>query len=177
MATKNYMINDKWLDLDKQNIVELQSVDGELDSLKVNGSEVVTPSGKIAITENGTDIDIAQYALADVNVEGGSGDFSTAEITIINNSGATVLLGDIINPTFQITSDFRKVNLDTEIANNGTLVLDLLTPIDLGDVWIAGVVQEPVTCVVSNMVNCTVNDDNIFITDPLQNSSCTVTAS
>ena len=87
MATKNYMINDKWLDLDKQNIVELQSVDGELDSLKVNGSEVVTPSGKITITENGTDIDIAQYALADVNVEGGGGssDFSTAEVTIINN--------------------------------------------------------------------------------------------
>ena len=84
MATKNYMINDKWLDLDKQNIVELQSVDGELDSLKVNGSEVVTPSGKITITENGTDIDIAQYALADVNVEGGGGssDFSTAEVTI-----------------------------------------------------------------------------------------------
>ena len=80
MATKNYMINDKWLDLDKQNIVELQSVDGELDSLKVNGSEIVTPSGKITITENGTDIDVAQYALADVNVEGGGGssDFSTA---------------------------------------------------------------------------------------------------
>lgn len=87
MATKNYMINDKWLDLDKQNIVELQSVDGELDSLKVNGSEIVTPSGKITITENGTDIDIAQYALADVSVEGGgSSDFSTAEVTIINNS-------------------------------------------------------------------------------------------
>ena len=84
MATKNYMINDKWLDLDKQNIVELQSVDGELDSLKVNGSEIVTPSGKITITENGTDIDIAQYALADVNVEGGGGssDFSTAEVTV-----------------------------------------------------------------------------------------------
>ena len=73
MATKNYMINDKWLDLDKQNIVELQSVDGELDSLKVNGSEIVTPSGKITITENGTDIDIAQYALADVSVSGGGG--------------------------------------------------------------------------------------------------------
>lgn len=84
METKNYMINDKWLDLDKQNIVELQSVDGVLDSLKVNGSEVVTPSGKITITENGTDIDVAQYALADVNVEGGGGssDFSTAEVTI-----------------------------------------------------------------------------------------------
>lgn len=84
MATKNYMINDKWLDLDKQNIVELQSVDGVLDSMKVNGSEIVTPSGKITITENGTDIDIAQYALADVTVEGGGGggDFSTAEVTI-----------------------------------------------------------------------------------------------
>ena len=88
MATKNYMINDKWLDLDKQNIVELQSVDGELDTLKVNGSEIVTPSGKITITENGTDIDIAQYALADVNVEGGGGssDFSIAEVTIIDNA-------------------------------------------------------------------------------------------
>jgi len=73
MATKNYMINDKWLDLDKQNIVELQSVDGVLDSLKVNGSEIETPAGKITITENGTDIDVAQYALADVNVEGGGG--------------------------------------------------------------------------------------------------------
>ena len=86
MATKNYMINDKWLDLDKQNIVELQSVDGVLDSMKVNGSEIVTPSGKITITENGTDINIAQYALADVNVEGGSSDFSTAQVTITNTS-------------------------------------------------------------------------------------------
>lgn len=90
MATKNYMINDKWLDLDKQNIVELQSVDGELDSLKVNGSEIVTPSGKITITENGTDIDVAQYALADVNVEGGGGggssDLSTAVMTVISSS-------------------------------------------------------------------------------------------
>ena len=93
MATKNYMINDKWLDLDKQNIVELQSVDGELDSLKVNGSEVVTPSGKITITENGTDIDIAQYATADVNVEGGGGggDFKVIMQTI--NVPETVLTG------------------------------------------------------------------------------------
>lgn len=92
MATKNYMINDKWLDLDKQNIVELQSVDGVLDSLKVNGSEIETPSGKIMITENGTDIDVAQYALADVNVEGGGGssDFSKAEVTIINSSRSDV---------------------------------------------------------------------------------------
>ena len=97
MATKNYMINDKWLDLDKQNIVELQSVDGVLDSLKVNGSEIETPSGKITITENGTDIDVAQYALADVNVEGGGGssDFSTAEVTISKGAMGTQVDGII----------------------------------------------------------------------------------
>lgn len=57
---------------------------------------VPSPTGKITITENGTDIDIAQYALADVNVEGGGGssDFSTAEVTISGATGeeATVLL-------------------------------------------------------------------------------------
>ncbi len=103
MATKNYMINDKWLDLDKQNIVELQSVDGVLDSLKVNGSEIVTPSGKITITENGTDIDIAQYALADVNVEGGGGssDFSIAEVTFSGISGtAFATMPKIIDTPF-----------------------------------------------------------------------------
>ena len=41
------------------------------------------PSGKITITENGTDIDVSTYATADVAVEGGGGssDFSTAEVT------------------------------------------------------------------------------------------------
>lgn len=31
----------------------------------------ITPTGKITITENGTDIDVAQYRLANVNVSGG----------------------------------------------------------------------------------------------------------
>jgi len=51
------------------------------------GGEIIIPSGKIEITENGNDIDIAQYATADVNVEGGGGssDFITAKLTVINN--------------------------------------------------------------------------------------------
>lgn len=106
MATKNYMIKDKWLDLDKQNIVELQSVDGELDSLKVNGSEVVTPSGKITITENGTDIDVAQYATADVAVEGGSSDFSTAVVTMVigDNVHGDIYLPNIENDVIYSTA-------------------------------------------------------------------------
>lgn len=53
------------------------------------------PTGKIKITENGTDINIAQYATADVNVEGGGGssDFSTAEVTVINTIDYTGVIG------------------------------------------------------------------------------------
>ena len=59
---------------------------------------VPSPTGKITITENGTGINVAQYATADVNVEGGGGssDFSTAEV-IIN-----VIGGD----------NFRRVTFD-----------------------------------------------------------------
>ena len=117
MATKNYLINDKWLDIDKQNIVELQSVDGVLDSLKVNGSEVVTPSGKITITENGTDIDVAQYALADVAVEGGGGSSDLnnpiqLELVVDSNHLVTALTADEIytlcqtgTPYFTVTAE------------------------------------------------------------------------
>lgn len=109
------------------------------------------------------------------NVEGGGGesDFSTAEVTVVNNSGATVELGNIVSPLFQISTDFTQVNLGTEIANNGTLVIDLLTPIDLGETPIASVI----TGVVTNMVNCSVDNGDMFITDSAQNSSCIITIS
>ena len=120
MATKNYMINDKWLDLDKQNIVELQSVDGEIDSVKVNGSEIETPSGKITITENGTDIDVAQYALADVNVEGGGGssDFSAAEVTFNSSNG------DDIPLMFPVTSE-DGMNINYLVPDGSTMEIPL----------------------------------------------------
>lgn len=59
MAVKNYLINDKWLDIDKQNIVEVKSTDGVIGSIKLNGEE---------------------YG------GGGSSDFSTAEVTVINTT-------------------------------------------------------------------------------------------
>ena len=134
MATKNYMINDKWLDLDKQNIVELQSVDGVLDSLKVNGSEIETPSGKITITENGTDIDVAQYALADVNVEGGGGssDFSTAEVIVVRgtpspDAGAITdvpMIKNNILTVFTLDGSSTVPVISTVVLYKGRLVLD-----------------------------------------------------
>ena len=39
MATKYYGINDKWTDDDIENVIEVTSDDGSVDSVKVNGVE------------------------------------------------------------------------------------------------------------------------------------------
>ena len=164
MATKNYMINDKWLDLDKQNIVELQSVDGVLDSLKVNGSEIVTPSGKITITENGTDIDVAQYALADVNVEGGGGssDFSTAEVTIIASTNFGFDSGlTIFDNTFGIYAIGG--------ATEGTEIIDV--PLYKGHcTWF----QDPTAVVLSGNAQVVTDEEGNYIDIT---GDCTITIS
>ena len=65
MAVKNYGIHDKWTDLDKLNNVDIKSVDGVIESVKINGEEA---GG------------------------GGSSDFSTAEVTIITPNEITVVV-------------------------------------------------------------------------------------
>lgn len=73
--------------------------DGEVyNKVTVN---VPSPTGKITITENGTDIDVAQYATADVSVEGGGGDNIAQQITI------TLLCdgGENYKSTYRIYSD------------------------------------------------------------------------
>lgn len=39
MAVKNYGIHDKWTDLDKLNNIDIKSVDGVIESVKINGEE------------------------------------------------------------------------------------------------------------------------------------------
>lgn len=56
--TKTYQIMDPWKDMDKVNLVDVKSVDGEITDVKINGE----PAG------------------------GGGGDFSTAEVTIDNSN-------------------------------------------------------------------------------------------
>lgn len=51
-----------------------------------SASVSVVPTGTISITENG-DVDVTNYATASVEVSGGSSDFSTAQMTIVNNGG------------------------------------------------------------------------------------------
>ena len=88
---------------DQQILVAIDE-DGEIQKAVVideDGSETpigTTPSGKITITENGTDIDVAQYALADVAVPASASDFSTAEVSIVNSTLAAL---DIYLPYYE----------------------------------------------------------------------------
>lgn len=52
-------------------------------------TNVPQPSGKITITENGTDIDVSSYASADVNVPSGGGKYAPRYINQLNFSGYT----------------------------------------------------------------------------------------
>ena len=63
MAVKNYGIHDKWTDMDKLNIIDIKSVDGVIESVKINGEEA---GG------------------------GGSSDFSTATVTVVGNINACI---------------------------------------------------------------------------------------
>lgn len=70
MAIKNYMINDKWLDIDKQNIVEVKSTDGVIGSVKLNGEEY--------------------------GGGGGSSDFSTATLTITGTNRGFINVANVL---------------------------------------------------------------------------------
>lgn len=62
MASKSYGIHDKWTDINKINNVDIKSVDGVIESVKINGEEA---GG------------------------GGSSDFSTAEVTFSSTNFQT----------------------------------------------------------------------------------------
>ena len=50
MAVKNYGIHDKWTDLDKLNNVDIKSVDGVIESVKINGEEAGGGGGSSDLT-------------------------------------------------------------------------------------------------------------------------------
>lgn len=92
-GTRTYQIMDPWKDRDMVNLVDVKAVDGEITEVKVNG----VPAGG-----------------------GGGGDFSTAEVTIINNTGGPI---NVWMPTVDTnysygqTSDSSNVEAGTHIFN------------------------------------------------------------
>lgn len=72
-----------------EELVKITSEKTTVHNLDVGGSGtyvgwLVEPTGTISITENGTEIDVAQYAKANVNV---SGAFRTATVGVMANTG------------------------------------------------------------------------------------------
>lgn len=77
--------------LAEQDVQVPQTDAGAILALAQYASGMVKPEGTIAITENGEGIDVAQYATADVSVSGGGGgDFTTAEVTIVNGTSSPI---------------------------------------------------------------------------------------
>jgi hypothetical protein len=107
MAYKNYIVNDKWLDLNKQNIIELQSEDGELVSAKCNGEDIGSGGG------------------------GGGGDFSTAEVTITDESeavsiwGAFLIIDNEEEPHNATTSFYGRFTSNKIVLYKGAAVVTL----------------------------------------------------
>ena len=87
---------------------------------------VEPPSGKITITENGTDIDVSTYATADVAVSGGSSDFSTAEVTLVLTppEGVTLTSWVIVNASFN-TGNISWLPNDNLIEETNKIILPM----------------------------------------------------
>lgn len=66
MAYKNYKIKDNWLDIDKYNVVDVQSIDGVIQGVKVNGEDAGGGGGgydtAVAVYAN-TQVANAEYTL------------------------------------------------------------------------------------------------------------------
>ncbi len=108
MATKYYGINDKWTDDDIENVIEVTSEDGSVDSVKVNGVE---------------------YG------GGGGGDFSTAEVTFSNSTEDNISVGggapviDTVNEEMYILGliDIGTTTLPVVLYKGGPTYLSFAT--------------------------------------------------
>lgn len=149
------------------------------------GSQAIIPTGKITITENGTDIDVSTYATADVNVEGGGGgDFSTAEVTVvpvIEGSPTIISVGgefttqsyyDDIPYTFAlgISQNPIKVAIPKEVENIGLSVAALYAYTDEDDMYVF--TRSNMSHLVSFDGNAEIDADSGFL---IVKGDCTIT--
>ena len=99
---------------------EIASVDDSVGNPLISAGlakayTLLTPTGTKTITANGTDIDVAQYAKANVNVES---DFSSAEVTLIIENSASGKKGSIKFPVPNITGG-TQITADQTVYING----------------------------------------------------------
>lgn len=120
MAVKNYGIFDKWLDNEQQNVVDVKSTDGVINSVKVNGQE---------------------YG------GGGSSDFSTAEISISGESESqcSVISPHIIPTPFGYdllladSADYASGDSITVVLYNGKVSIS--ASVESGSITVSGNIE------------------------------------
>lgn len=131
MATKNYMINDKWLDINKKNIVELQSVDGVLDSVKLNGEEYGGggssdfSTAEVTVTNNGEfPMAFGGSFIVDNSIMAGAfvSENTTETLTVVLYKGVSVV-GVDDEVTAVVTGDITYSNMDFTITGDGTITI------------------------------------------------------
>lgn len=109
MAVKNYLINDKWLDIDKQNTVEVKSTEGVIGSIKLNGEEYGGGGGE------------SDFSMAEVTFSGTDGKVLATMPKIINTPFDAILpLQDIVNDeTYTIALYKGKTIISLDLAGIG----------------------------------------------------------
>lgn len=100
-----------------------------IDAIAGSADSLIIPTGKKTVTENGEDIDIAQYATLDVNVSGGSGNEITfAEVTmnLTTELGTTIPILYLTNlqlPGLEIGDEAFKC--EWAVAENGKVTIPM----------------------------------------------------
>lgn len=135
----------------------------------------ITPTGKITITENATDIDIRQYATADVSVSG----IQVPEIAV--HVDMTALSYGITIEYYYLSNNIVCLNPEKEL--NGSTSHDL-TPIAFGledtpmvyAAYLGGLASGGTyTVTASAAVNCSYINGYVVVTDITLPSSITLT--
>lgn len=120
---KNYGIHDEWKDLNKVNDIDIKSVDGVIDSIKVNGEEaggggMFTTAKLTIVSENAGKVGTMMYGLmtpyyayrAEAYAFGGG----ETEIPIILIEGQILLTTD--EATLTIASTSGAITYDSEAS-------------------------------------------------------------
>ena len=122
-------------------------------------------SGNIEITENGENINVAPYATATVNVSGGGGDFTVAEVILVSGEGTTN------NLSFPIIYDTEEYSICTVANNLGGTTTTYSVPLYKGEAD-AVLGDETPTVTVTGSAEYVSADGYIAIT-----GDCTITLS
>ena len=145
------------------------------------GDEVtpIVPTGNIEITENTSEpLDISQYETATVNVAGGGGsDMRVCHVTAINDTSNEEPIP--ITDVALIYNDVYVNENSPIVESSGTLNFDIIIRYDEHElgyfVGFFNAAGDIGTWAITDLVNCSLSDDTISVTNPTQDCSLTVT--